>query len=1277
MAPPPRQEGSEWFDPRAICRGREPARAAFFAFEDKTLALRGAEKRASRRFLDLNGTWKFAWSPRAGEVPEGFPEPSFDDAAWGEMPVPGNWELNGHGYPIYTNVIYNFHSDPPWIRFRGKDPDYNPTGAYRRSFDVPQEWLDQGLEVYLHIGAVCCGCRAWLNGTELGFSTDSKLPTEFRLTGKVTPGRNVLAMEVLCWTAGAYLEDQDMWWLAGITRDVYAYARPTQHIRDVQVRAFADGLLEVDAELATAGSALLAGAALHCELYPRGQEGDAVARVAAFDLPAAARTAEVAVASGSCRVEGVRLWSAEVPNLYTLVVSLGKSGEEGSVSEALRVSVGFRTVEIRQGRLRLNGNELTIKGVNRHEHDQKTGHVVGRETMIQDILLMKTHNFNAVRCAHYPNDPLWYELCDEYGLYVVDEANIESHGVDFHWDKTLGNKPEWGASHMARVQRYVERDKNHPSIIFWSLGNEAGNGINHHRTYMWLKKRDPTRPVQYEHARLEPTWATNDMETIDDNTDIFCPMYPSQAKLAKYGEKYEGSASALPLIMVEYAHAMGNTLGGFQEYWDVIYKYGVLQGGFIWDWVDQGIVAKTVDGKEIWAYGGDFGGEGTPSDHNFCINGLVRPDRTPGPHCLEAKKVQQPVAFESLTGEGKTLALSRDAPVTIRLRNRYDFRSLAHLDFTWSLTANGVEVKSGTLPSDSQTGPHAVSEPISLFTDSVLHESLPKEAVVGPVEWHLNFMARWKGGVSGPGCLEAGHVEAEEQFVLTPATPFAFSPPPRPQASEPSVDDAGGATLHVVAGRTVATIDRATGMLVGLAAGGEELLAAPLQPNFWRPVTDNDYGANLQKDMAFWRHAGRDAKALRPPAVSSRGPGSVTVETELAIGLAGAKLALSYEISERGVLVAAKWKPVSAQGPSVVLSGGVAFLRAMEANRHIDVEGPKLRARWKDQGDWQRLTISDPTTSAGQPLRHGASIALQAVTGKTEAELLVHGLVPVPGKAAEELPGGLSGLAVEATGSPAERPVWKLHRAAGDGEVAPGDEIFFEAADGSGRRLAAFEGGAVAALERGVKDAASIFVLEVKGQAPPARIGFRGTLKGGFENVEWFGRGPHESYCDRFASARVGCFEGTILEQTFKYVRPQENGNKMDTRWMALKRGSPSSGCAGLLIAASGSSATAGGLSMQCHRYALDDFDGPEDKLKQRFKHSGELESRAETDFCVDAAQMGVGGIDSWGNKPLPQHMLAADRHLDWSFMLRPYTAEEVPEQGAASFKFSALAHLC
>lgn len=1215
-----------WFDPGQVGYGREEARASFFAFESKALVESGAGPTSSNRFLDLNGSWKFTWSEHPGNLPSGFEQRTFDDTTWREMPVPGNWELNGAGFPIYTNVKYIFDTNPPLVKYSGRDKNYNPEGAYRCSFEPPAAWVEQNFDVFLHLGAVCCSCRVWLNGKELGFSTDSKLPVEFKLNKHLISGRNVLALQVLCWSAGAYLEDQDMWWFAGIQRDVYAYARPQQHLRDITVRAAADGTLEIDAEVTT-GGVLSVGASLQCTLHFRdtvsGELGDSLCTLS---LPLVARSDEVAVAAGSVRVDNVKPWSAEVPNLYTLVSTL--SNKDAPEVECLQLRVGFRSVQVRQGRFLVNGKEVTLRGVNRHEHDCNDGHVVNRETMLQDIRLMKEFNFNAVRCSHYPNDPLWYDLCDEHGLYVIDEANIESHGVGYG-PATLGNNRAWGAAHMARVTRMCERDKNHPSIVVWSLGNEAGNGINHHQTYMWLKHRDSTRPVQYENARIEEEWQIGTIETIDFNTDIFCPMYPSPSKLQMYATERGASTNTLPLIMCEYAHAMGNSMGGFREYWDQIKRHGVLQGGFIWDWVDQGLLMER-GGRKFWAYGGDYGGVGTPTDWNFCANGLVQPDRAPSPGIHEVKKCQQPVDFEAVDLEAGL----------IRVRNGYDFLTLEHLDIFWSLSADGCGLHSGML-ANVKTLPG---------TSDVLTVPLPPRPWLSEAsEFHLLVVARWRESPSRPPLIAVGHDVSWEQWALESgskqperalARGDATTAPPPQVTYEPNA-------ISVLAGDVAASFNTSTGMLSSLIVGGTEFLAKPLQPNFWRAPTDNDYGALLQKKGACWRAAGSEAKLASEPLVSvQEGGAAVVVKVALLVGLAPAELSVVYEVSAQGVRVGASWDPKdTGTYRGVVPNGGAMFLRAKQGDRHIDVEGTTCRARWKDHGEWQTLTLSSGK-EVNVPLRDGDSVAVTAVTDKNEAEIVMKGLVPES---------SVAGSPVTATGSVHET-LWTLKRLSGDGELCAGDEVVFVTPDG--RRLAVPDPESVVALSG--EDDSAVFVVEVGEPCPPPpRVGFVGTLADGFEDVEWFGRGPHESYVDRHASARVGRFHGLIKDQAFRYVRPQETGGKYDTRWMALKR---SNNAGGLVISAADPSPR---LQMSCHRFDPCDLDGPDVKERQRVRHGGELVVRRETTFHVDAAHMGLGGITSWGTTPLPQHMIQKGDTFNWAFWLRPLSRDVVEAGGA------------
>ncbi|EKX43730.1 hypothetical protein GUITHDRAFT_159769 [Guillardia theta CCMP2712] len=634
----------EWEDPAVLSRNKEDPHAAFFAFESRRSAILGIKEKSSR-FLSLNGQWKFHWKPHVNASDDERGESNFaaedcKDDEWGEITVPGNWELQGYGFPMYTNIEYLFKHDPPYISYKGEDPgpSYNPVGFYRKLVDVPNDWMRENCSVYLHLGAVTSAVWVYVNGKEVGFSKDSKLPAEFDISNFLIPGRkNLIALKVLCWCDGAYLEDQDMWWLAGITRDVFLFVRDRTHVHDFTVRS--------------SGS---------CD--------SATSRV----------TQRVRL---SIPKEAARAWNAENPYMYTLLLSLESKG--GERSEFIRSRVGIRSVEVRGGRLLVNGKVVKLRGVNRHEHDAERGHCVDVTSMMKDVKLMKDFNFNSVRCSHYPTDETFYSLCDELGLYVIDEANIESHGMGFFPSKTLADRKEWEAAHLDRIRRMYERDKNFASIIIWSLGNEAGNGRSFHHGYAWLKRKDTTRPVQYENARMEPLWDTERIETIDFNTDVYAPMYPSPAKIQLYAERHKSDPDARPLIMCEYSHAMGNSCGGLSDYWQLIRKHEILQGGFIWDWERGGARGRERErGREpVFGYGGDYGPRGTPSDENFCINGLMQPDRLPNPHAWEAKFAMQPVEAEvKEEEEGRAVLL---------VSNHYDFTSLSTLDLEWEVAEDG------------------------------------------------------------------------------------------------------------------------------------------------------------------------------------------------------------------------------------------------------------------------------------------------------------------------------------------------------------------------------------------------------------------------------------------------------------------------------------------------------------------------------------------------------------------------------------------------------------
>ena len=595
------------------------------------------------RRLSLNGNWKFHYSDTPAGRPADFYQADFDVSGWDDIPVPSNWERHGHGYPIYVNVPYPFEIDEPNV-----PTEDNPVGSYRRTFDVPEAWT--GEQVFVEFGAVSSAFYLWINGEYVGYSEGSKTPSEFNVTRFVQPGENSIAVEVYRWSTGSYLEDQDFWSLSGIQRDVNLFARPAARIRDFFVHAglkneYRDGAFELEIDLVNDGEA--ADKMLAIEIH----DGDSVIHADETSLtlePGASKHAFATI------IENVRQWSAETPNLYTLTITLG--------DEVIEQPIGFRTAEIINGRFLINGKLVRLKGANLHEHHDVTGHVVDDETMLTDIRLMQGANLNAVRNSHYPQPERWYELTSEYGLYMVDEANIESHGYGYDHDKTLGNKPHWMEHHLDRTRRMLERSKNFPSVVIWSLGNEAGDGVNLGATYKWIKSRDLSRPVQYEtEGNIE--------EVGERHSDFHSSMYWRYWDL----EQYAQTENDRPFILIEYSHSMGNSTGNLQDYWDVINKYDILAGGFIWDWVDQGLLEHDADGTPYWTYGGDYGPPDVPSSGNFNFNGVVFPDRRIQPAYWEVKRVYQYVDFELLDAKAR-LAVNKESTTTSSTCPEFELR---------------------------------------------------------------------------------------------------------------------------------------------------------------------------------------------------------------------------------------------------------------------------------------------------------------------------------------------------------------------------------------------------------------------------------------------------------------------------------------------------------------------------------------------------------------------------------------------------------------------------
>jgi len=588
------KEPRDWENTDVFNINREAPHATMISHIDEQAASE-ADRSQSPRYISLDGIWKFHWVKTPDERPYWFFKDDYDTRDWDDIEVPSNWQLKGYDVPIYVNAGFGFEKNPPFINH-----SWNPVGSYKRTFTVPADWNDK--EVFLHFGAVSSAFYVWVNEEQVGYSEDSKVPAEFNITPYLKKGENTLAVEVYRWCDGSYLEDQDFWRLSGIQRSVFLHARPKTFIRDFFAvgdleNAYSDGLLKLDVELKNTGSGA-EDVVVETSLYSQGEKIYTEAK-------------DVKISGGKASVNftkqfpGVRKWTSETPELYSLVISL--KDNFGNNLESVGTRIGFRKVEILNSQLMINGVPIYLKGTNMHEHHEVNGHVVDEATMLKDIRIMKSNNINAGRTSLYPQQELWYELCDKYGLYLIDEANIETHGMGYDKDVTLADKKEWAAMHMDRMQRMVERDKNHPSVIIWSLGNEAGDGHNFLDNYKWTKGRDGTRPVQYERAEK----STN---TTERHTDIVCPMYARIPQIEQYARDPE---SDRPLILCEYAHAMGNSVGNLQDYWDVIERYPLLQGGFIWDWVDQGLLTTDESGEKFWAYGGDFGEEGLPSAGNF------------------------------------------------------------------------------------------------------------------------------------------------------------------------------------------------------------------------------------------------------------------------------------------------------------------------------------------------------------------------------------------------------------------------------------------------------------------------------------------------------------------------------------------------------------------------------------------------------------------------------------------------------------------------------------
>ena len=843
------QELPEWQNLDVVTLNTEKPRATFYVYDTEDEALEN-DYYNSENLLLLNGTWKFHFAKTPDTRPEEFYKTNYDVSAWDKIAVPGDWQMQGYDFPLYVSQGYTHKINPPFV-----DTIYNPVGSYKRDFTIPSDWDDK--QINLYFGGVNSAFYVWVNGQKVGYDEDAKTPSEFDITSYVKPGNNEVSVEVYRWNDGTYLEDQDFWRLSGIERDVYVYATPKAHIQDFFLNAsldntYTDGVFN--------GSIVVENSSdkrknlqLELKIYDEGNVIYSETKPVKFNVD------QQDSISFNSTFTNVKKWSAEYPNLYDVTLTLKDSQE---VLMATSAKIGFRTSEIKNGNLLVNGEPVLLKGVNRHEHDQHTGHVISKESMLQDIRLFKENNINAVRNSHYPNDALWYSLCDEYGIYMVDEANIETHGFGYDEDKTPANKPEFAKMHHDRLEAMVETNKNHPSIIIWSMGNEAGDGPAFIDGYQYLKNRDGSRPVQYERAERGKSFQ-------EPHTDVIPWMY---ASLNYIDDNYIGKYPERPFIWCEYAHSMGNSTGDLVDLWDFVYAHKQMQGGFIWDWVDQGFVKEDSTGTNYWTYGGDYGPDSYRNDANFVLNGLVNPDRTPHPALAEVKQVYQNVKIELQDAE----------ELSFTIKNRFFFTDLSTYEISYEVLEDGEIVESkniGSLklsPQDSTT---------FQLTDLSIAED--------GSEYFINFKVKT---TNKKPLLPAGFVIAEDQILIQSSD--SDIPLVQVDSGKLKVKQKKG-ELQVTAANLEVIFNKTTGRLEKYTYGNQEYLLETPHVNFWRAPIDNDFGNKYQKRGKIWKDASTKQK-LEDFKLISKNRDSVVIEVIYQLDTLDAQTESRYAIYPDG-----------------------------------------------------------------------------------------------------------------------------------------------------------------------------------------------------------------------------------------------------------------------------------------------------------------------------------------------------------------------------------------
>jgi Beta-galactosidase/beta-glucuronidase len=944
---------NDWENPAVFQINREPARATFLPFADKRSAVADYYE-ASPWFYSLNGNWKFQWSPTPDQRPKDFYKTDFNVANWKEIQVPSNWELKGYGIPIYTNMTYPFPKNPPYI-----DHADNPVGSYRRYVDLPSTW--DGRRVYIHFEAGTAAMYVWVNGQKVGYTENTKSPAEFDITNYVKPGKNLIAAEVYRWSDGSYLEDQDFWRISGIDRNVYLYSTANLRVADFFARpdldgSYKNGSLTVDVLLSNYNKSAKTGVVEASLLDANGKE--LFNQTLKIATPADGKKEM----TFSKNVSSPNLWSSETPYLYSLVLTL--KDESGKFIETVATKIGFRKVELKNGQLLVNGKRILVHGVNMHEHNPITGHYQDLATIMKDIRTMKQHNINAVRCSHYPQNTEWVKMCDKYGIYLVDEANIESHGMGYGHEN-MAFDPAWDAAHMARTVSLVERDKNSPAVILWSLGNECSNGDVFKKTYKWIKERDKTRLVQFEQAAEK------------ENTDIVCPMYPSIRYMKEYAAREK---VARPFIMCEYAHAMGNSSGNFKEYWDIIRGSKNMQGGFIWDWVDQGFEVTDEVGRKYWAYGGDMGSQNYTNDENFDHNGLVFPDRIPHPGLMEVKKFYQDIYFKAVQPEKGLITVA----------NEFHYTNLKDYTFGYEVLKNGEMIKQGTF--DLNLAPESEKQ---------VQLAMPAMPAADGTEYFLNVFAYTR---TGSEVIPQGHEVAREQFKLGAGNYFVKATTVNGSAK---VTDAKN-QLTLSAGGVEVSINKWSGLIGSYKSDNKSYLRSKPTPNFWRAPTDNDFGNGMERKCNVWRTAGENTSVKNISGKEVDGKAVVTAD--LYLRDVASDYQIVYTMAGDGALTV----NISYKAGAVELPEMPRFGMIMSLDKEFDNFAYYGRGPWENYSDRNYSSqiglynskVSDQYVPYTRPQENGYKTDLRwlTLTNNDGKGLRIEGLQPICASALNNWP---------------------------------------------------------------------------------------------------------------------------------------------------------------------------------------------------------------------------------------------------------------------------------